>query len=77
MKAHWGVYVQIHVFLTSAPIGGEWSASRPGRFTLGKELPVPIVYEVGWTPEPVGRYGEAKIIYPTLLRPLGRPASSQ
>jgi hypothetical protein len=39
--------------LTSALVGGELSASRPGRFTSGKELPVPIVYEVGWTPEPV------------------------
>jgi hypothetical protein len=29
--------------LTSALVGGEWSASRPGRFTPGKELPVPIV----------------------------------
>jgi hypothetical protein len=29
--------------LTSALVGGEWSTSRPGRFTPGKELPVPIV----------------------------------
>jgi hypothetical protein len=27
-----GVYVQIHVFLTLA-LGGEWSASWPGRVT--------------------------------------------
>jgi hypothetical protein len=25
--------VKIHIFLTSALTGGEWSASRPGRFT--------------------------------------------
>jgi hypothetical protein len=25
--------VYIHIFLTSALVGGEWSASRPGRFT--------------------------------------------
>jgi hypothetical protein len=39
MKAYGGVDVQIHIFLTSAPVGGEWSALRPGRFTPGKELP--------------------------------------
>jgi hypothetical protein len=53
MKAYGGVDVQINIFLTSALVGGEWSASRPGRFTPGKKTPVPIVYEVGWTPEPV------------------------
>jgi hypothetical protein len=24
--------------LTSAPVGGEWSASRPGRFTAGESV---------------------------------------
>jgi hypothetical protein len=33
MKAYGGVDVQINMFLTSAVVGGEWSASRPGRFT--------------------------------------------
>jgi hypothetical protein len=28
-----GVDVQIHIFLTSAPVGGEWSTSRLDRFT--------------------------------------------
>jgi hypothetical protein len=36
MKTYGGVTVQIQVFLTSALVGGEWSASRPGRFTPGK-----------------------------------------
>jgi hypothetical protein len=36
-------------FLTPAPEGGEWSASRPGRALP----PVPIVQEAGWAPEPV------------------------
>jgi hypothetical protein len=45
--------VQIHVFLTSAQVGGEWSASRPGRFTPGKEPPVLIGQEAGWAPGPV------------------------
>jgi hypothetical protein len=33
MKAYGGVDVLIHVFLTSVLAGGEWSASRPYRFT--------------------------------------------
>jgi hypothetical protein len=36
MKTYGGADVQIHVFLTSALDGGEWSASRPGRFTPGE-----------------------------------------
>jgi hypothetical protein len=35
MKAYGGVDVEIHIFLTSALVGGEWSDSRPGRFTPG------------------------------------------
>jgi hypothetical protein len=43
MKAYVGVDVKIHIFLTSALVGGEWSASRPGRFTPVERAPVPIV----------------------------------
>jgi hypothetical protein len=39
MKAYGGVDVQIHVFLTSAPVEGEWSASRPCRFTTTERAP--------------------------------------
>jgi hypothetical protein len=35
MKAYGGVDVQIHVFFTSALVGGEWSASQPCGFTPG------------------------------------------
>ena len=35
--------------MTTALEGGEVSASRPGRFTPGKD-PVPIVQEAGWAP---------------------------
>jgi hypothetical protein len=35
MKVYGGVDISIHVFMTSALVGGEWSASRPGRFTIG------------------------------------------
>jgi hypothetical protein len=33
------VFMYIHIFLTSALAGGEWSASRPGRFTPGVRTP--------------------------------------
>jgi hypothetical protein len=36
-----GVDVYIHIFLTSALAEGEWSASHPGRFTLGERAPCP------------------------------------
>jgi hypothetical protein len=32
-------WMYIHVFFTSALVGGDWSASRPGRFTLGEIAP--------------------------------------
>jgi hypothetical protein len=35
METYWGVEVELHAFLTPALVGGAWSASRPGRFTLG------------------------------------------
>jgi hypothetical protein len=39
MKAYGGVAVQIHVFLTSTLVGGEWSASRLGRSNTGERAP--------------------------------------
>jgi hypothetical protein len=36
MKTYVGIDAMIHVVLTSALVGGEWTASRPGRFTLGE-----------------------------------------
>jgi hypothetical protein len=36
MKAYGWVYVYINIFLTSALAGGEWSASRAGRFIPGE-----------------------------------------
>jgi hypothetical protein len=39
MKTYGGVDVYIHVFLTSALVGCEWSASRPGRFTSAERAP--------------------------------------
>jgi hypothetical protein len=39
MKTYEGVDLYIHIFLTSALAGGEWSASRPGRFTPSERDP--------------------------------------
>jgi hypothetical protein len=39
MMTYGGVDIQIHVFLSSALVVGEWSASRPGCFTLGERDP--------------------------------------
>jgi hypothetical protein len=39
MKMYGGVDVYIHVFLTSALVGGEWSASHPDCFTLQERAP--------------------------------------
>jgi hypothetical protein len=39
MKAYGEMDAYIHVFLNSALVGGEWSASGPGRFTPGETAP--------------------------------------
>jgi hypothetical protein len=39
MKVYLGVEVQLHAFLTSALDGGDWSASRPGRFAPTERAP--------------------------------------
>jgi hypothetical protein len=39
MKAYGEVDVYIHIFLASALVGGEWSVSRSGCFTLGERAP--------------------------------------
>jgi hypothetical protein len=36
---HWEPRSQIHVFLTSALVGGQWSASRPSCFTTEDRAP--------------------------------------
>jgi hypothetical protein len=53
MKTYRGVEVQIHIFLTLALDGGEWSASHFGHFILGERAPG-IHWIRGWVgPWPV------------------------
>jgi hypothetical protein len=65
MKAYGGVDVKIHIFLTLALVGGEWSASRPGRFTPW-ERALGTDWIGGWVGP--GRRGEQKILDPTGAR---------
>jgi hypothetical protein len=51
--------VKIHIFLTSALVGGEWSASRPGRFTPGERAPG-THYIGGWVDPKSGLYDVEK-----------------
>jgi hypothetical protein len=44
---------QIHIFLTSALVGGDWSVPRPGRFTAGERAPGTHWIE-GWVDPRVG-----------------------
>jgi hypothetical protein len=80
MKAYGVVDVQIHVFLTSALVGGEWSDSRPGRFTI-REITTGTHWIGGWVGPRAGLDDMDKwklLPSPGLeLRHLGRPARSQ
>jgi hypothetical protein len=40
------------------------SVTLRSRFTPGKELPVPIIQEAGWAPEPVWTQARGKILLP-------------
>jgi hypothetical protein len=80
MKAYGGVAVLNQVFLTSALAGGEWSASRPGRFNPGERAPG-THWIGGWVSLRAGLddVEKRKFLTPSVLelRPLGRPARSQ
>jgi hypothetical protein len=54
MKAYWGEwrYTSTHS-LTLALAGGEWSATRPGRFTLRERAPGTHWIGGWWAPEQV------------------------
>jgi hypothetical protein len=80
MTAYGGVDVYIHIFLTSALAGGEWSASLPSRFTPGERAPGTHCIG-GWVNSRASLDNMEKRKFLTLpgfeLQPLGRPARSQ
>jgi hypothetical protein len=69
----------IRIFLTSALVGGEWSASRPGHFTTGERAPG-THWIGGWVDPTAGLDDVEKrkfLVLPGLeIRPLGCPALS-
>jgi hypothetical protein len=80
MRVYRGVDVYIHTYMTSALVGGEWSASRPGHFIPGERAPGS--HWIGGCVDPrVSMEDKEKRKFLTLLgielRFLGRPASSQ
>jgi hypothetical protein len=79
MKAYGGMDVHIHISLTSALAGGEWSASRPGRCTPGERAPG-THWIGGWVDPRAGLDDVEKRKFFTILglehRPLGCPARS-
>jgi hypothetical protein len=80
MKVYGGVDIEIQVFVTSELVGGEWSASRPDRFTSRERAPG-THWKGGWVVARAGLEDVDKRKFLTLqgfeIRPLGRPARSQ
>jgi hypothetical protein len=69
MKTCGGVEIYFHTFLISALDEDEWSAARPDRFTLGKQLPVPIIKKLNES-QNWSRSSEKKnLLTPTRIEP--------
>jgi hypothetical protein len=66
MKIYGGVYIQIHILLTSVLVGGEWSDSHSGRFSPGERAPqYALNRRLSGPQNRSGRCGEEKILDPT------------
>jgi hypothetical protein len=65
MKTYWGSGIQLYAFLSSAPAGGEWSASRADRFTLRERAPG-THWTVGWVVPRTGLDAVGKRKFPTI-----------
>jgi hypothetical protein len=80
MKAYGGVDVQIHIFLTSALVGGDCQLHAPASFTPA-ERALGTHWIGGWVGPRAGLDDVEKKKFFTLLgleiRSLGRPARSQ
>jgi hypothetical protein len=80
MKVYKVVDVSIHIFLTLALVGGQWLASRAGRFNPGERNLG--THSTGGLVDPRAGLEDAEkwkfLTLPQLeLWPLGRPARSQ
>jgi len=55
MTAYWGNRgtLDIHSFLTMAVVGGDWSTTRSGRYTSGRNSWYPLDSWLGGPPYPV------------------------
>jgi hypothetical protein len=77
MTTYRGVDVQKHVFLTSALVSDEWSASRAGRFAPGERARG--THWIGWVGPRAGLDDVERIKILPLpgleLRTLGRPVA--
>jgi hypothetical protein len=77
MKTYGGVDVQIHTFLTSTLVRGEWSASCPGRFTPRERANwYPLVRRLVGLQSLSGWHGEQKILDSTGTQALSLQSSS-
>jgi hypothetical protein len=79
VKTYYGVEVYLHAFLTSVLGGGEWPASRPGRFICrGKISSKALERGLGGPQSRSGRGGEEKKLHhcPCLESNLGRSPRS-
>jgi hypothetical protein len=75
MKTYGGVDAQIHIFLASALVGGEWSALRPCRFTPVERAPG--THWIGsWVDLRIGLDEVEKILDPTGTRNVSPQSSS-
>jgi hypothetical protein len=74
------MFGEVEIYITSAVAGGEWSASRPGRFTPGEKAR-DTLWIGGWVDPRAGMDDLEKrkfLALPGLeLQPLSRPARSQ
>jgi hypothetical protein len=52
-----------YTFLISTVDGSEWSASRFGRFTSGKEASATILFDPGWAAKRAGRCEEEEVSF--------------
>jgi hypothetical protein len=68
MKTYGGVYVKVHVLLTAALFGGEWSASHPCRLTPGERPPCPLHRRLGGPKAGPRRREDEKYLAPTGTR---------